>query len=216
MDLRKSAMDRLTNARPALLVVDMQNDFCADGGYVSRQGRDLSACRAIVPRIASLIASARECSVPVIWVKADYSTNAVSMAMRVKQAERGNAEVCCEPGTWGAEPFGVAPARGETVIVKHRYSGFAGTQLDAELQRRDIDTLLFCGVQTNICVESTVRDAHSKGYFIVAVGDCVASHMPEHHRATLDNIRFIFGDVLESTEIVSAWSRDYQPSLPAV
>jgi len=193
--------------RTALVVVDMQNDFCADGGYVSKLGRDPAACRAIVPKLAELIAAARAKRVPVYWLMADYDQNAVPAAMRARQSEMGMAAVtCCARGSWGAAPFGVAPEAGEPVIVKHCYSGFAGTDLDQRLRQAGVETLVFTGVQTNVCVESTLRDAHSRGYFPVLVSDCVASHMTAQHDATVANVRFLFGYVAGSAELKTAWA----------
>ncbi len=193
--------------RTALIVVDMQNDFCADGGYVSRLGRDPAACRAIVPRLKDLIEAARSARIPVIWLMADYDPATVPAAMRARQAEMGMADVvCCAAGSWGAAPFGVAPAPGEAVVVKHCYSGFVGTDLDRRLKALGIETLIFTGVQTNVCVESTLRDAHSHGYYTVLVGDCVASHMPAQHEATVANVRFLLGYVADSGTLRAHWA----------
>jgi len=204
-DLPAPLRDKLAR-RTALVVVDMQNDFCADGGYVSKLGRDPAACRAIVPKLSELIAAARAGGVPVYWLMADYDQTAVPAAMRARQSEMGMAEItCCARGSWGSAPFGVAPEAGEPVIVKHCYSGFAGTDLDQRLRQAGIETLVFTGVQTNVCVESTLRDAHSHGYFPVLVSDCVASHMAAQHEATVANVRFLFGYVAESTQLEVEW-----------
>lgn len=196
--------DKLSR-RTALLVIDMQNDFCADGGYVSKLGRDPAPCRAIVPKLGEVIAAARTARVPVLWLMADYDLKAVPPAMRERQAELGMADTCCARGSWGAAPFGVAPAPGESVVVKHCYSGFIGTDLDAQLKALGVETLVFTGVQTNVCVESTLRDAHSYGYFTVLVSDCVASHMPAQHEATLANVRFLLGYLTDSPALKSVW-----------
>ncbi len=204
--LLKSLAERLGPGRPALLVVDMQNDFCAEGGYVSRLGRDVGACGRIVPALRDLIASARAADVPVIWLMAEYEHDAITRPMLAKQREMGVADVCCAQGSWGAAPFGVAPEPGEPVVVKHRYSGFVGTDLDALLAERGVQTLVIAGVQTNVCVESTLRDGHSRGFYIVLAGDCVASHMPAQHDATLANVGFLLGDVTDGATIAGHWS----------
>lgn len=204
--LLKSLAERLAAGRPALLVVDMQNDFCSPGGYISRLGRDVGACGRIVPALNELLASARANGVPVIWLMAEYGHDAITRPMLAKQREMGVSDVCCARGSWGAAPFGVAPALGEPVVVKHRYSGFAGTDLDALLAERGIDTLVIAGVQTNVCVESTLRDGHSRGFYIVLAGDCVASHMPAQHDATLANVAFLLGDVTDGATIAGLWS----------
>ena len=113
--------------------------------------------------------------------------------------------MCCAPGTWGADWYEVQPAAGEPVVTKHCYSGFTGTDLDAQLKERGIRALVFSGVQTHVCVESTLRDAHSRGYFCTVAEDCVASHTPAAHQQTLANVRLLFGEVASAAEITKAW-----------
>ncbi len=204
-ELLRTLSDRLAPAHTAVIVVDMQNDFCAPGGYVANLGRDVSACCSIVPAVNALVAGARENGVPVIWLMAQYEDAEVPLPMLAKKMEMGVNAISCARGTWGAEPFGVAPLPEEPIVVKHCYSGFVGTDLQAKLAARNIATLVFAGVQTNVCVDSTLRDGHSLGYYIVVAGDCVASHMPAAHAATLDNVRFLFGDVADGATIVAAW-----------
>ena len=199
--------DRLAAGRSALIVVDMQNDFCAAGGYVSQLGRDVTACARIVPALAALIASARSNGIPVVWLVAEYEDADVPAPMLAKKREMGVSAISCAHGSWGAEFFGVAPIAGEPVIVKHCYSGFARTDLDAHLRSLGVATVVMTGVQTNVCVESTLRDAHSAGYYIVVARDCVASHMPAQHQATLDNVAFLLGDVVDGEAIVARWAR---------
>lgn len=201
-----SLTERLDPAYTALLVVDMQNDFCAEGGYVARMGRDVSASSRIVPRLRELIAAARRHGVPVYWIVAEYDPDKISAAMRAKQIERGGEAVCCAHGSWGAQFFGVAPQPGDPVIVKHSFSGFHGTRLEEMLRERNIFTLVIAGVQTNVCVDSTVREAHSRGFYVVVAEDCVASHMPEEHLATLSNVRFLLGDVADASTIEASWA----------
>jgi ureidoacrylate peracid hydrolase len=197
---------RLAPQRCALLVVDMQNDFCAPGGYIDRtMGKDVSAAAAILPLVNELIASARQARVPVLWLRADYSHERIPDSMAVKLAQRGIEAECCKPGTWGFDWYGVSPQSGEAVVTKHTYSGFIGTGLQQALSRLACTTLVFAGVQTQVCVESTLRDAHAHGYFCVAAQDAVGSHTPGLHAATLDNVRFLFGDVCNTSEIVAAW-----------
>ena len=200
---------RLRPEASALLVIDMQNDFCAAGGYIDAvMKKDVGAAATVVEPIERLLAAARARGVPVVWVKADYSHDRIPEPMLAKLRSRGIEAVCCRPGSWGADFFGVHPAAGETQVVKHSYSGFIGTELDAVLRGLQARTLVFAGVQTQVCVESTVRDGHSLGYFCVVPQDAVASHTPALHDATLDNVRFLFGDVCATRDVVEAWSAD--------
>ncbi len=203
----------LTCSSTALLLIDMQNDFCAKGGYIDTvMGKDVGAADAIRSAVTRLLDAARAGGIPVIWIKADYSFQSIPAAMRKKLQQRGISAVCCEPGTWGADWFCVKPQPGEAIVVKHAYSGFAGTQLDALLRRQNIDTLVFAGVQTQVCVESTVREAHSLGYMPIVAQDAVASHTPALHEASLANIRFLFGDTYPVDTIAAAWARPLSPT----
>jgi ureidoacrylate peracid hydrolase len=199
--------EKLQPQAAALLVIDMQNDFCAKGGYIDAvMKKDVGAAATIVGAIDRLLAAARARGVPVVWVKADYSHERIPEPMLAKLRSRGITAVCCRPGTWGADFFGVRPAGDETQVVKHSYSGFIGTELEPVLRGLGARTLVCVGVQTQVCVESTVRDGHSLGYFCVVPQDAVASHTPALHDATLDNIRFLFGDVCAARDVVDAWS----------
>jgi len=199
--------ERLRADGCALLVIDMQNDFCKPGGYVDQvMGKAVQAAEAVVAPVTQLIDAARAAGVPVIWVFADYSHDRLPDSMRVKLLARSITAECCKPGTWGADWFGVAPVAGDASVVKHSYSGFADTTLGSVLAQFGVRTLVFAGVQTQICVESTVRDAHSRGYFCVVPQDAVASHTPSLHAATLDNIRFLFGDVCRVADITDVWA----------
>jgi ureidoacrylate peracid hydrolase len=198
--------ERLEPARCVLMVVDMQNDFCASGGYIDRtMGKDVSAAAAILPRIQELVAQARMARVPVVWLRADYSHDRIPDSMAVKLAARGIQAECCKPGTWGFEWFGLEPAEGEPVVTKHSYSGFTGTNMREVLKTLARSTVVFTGVQTQVCVESTLRDAHAHGYFCVAVQDAVGSHTQALHEATLNNVRFLFGDVCAAADVTAAW-----------
>lgn len=204
--LPRTAAERLAAAHSALLVVDMQNDFCAEGGYIEAVvGKNAAACRAVAPPIMDLVRAARAAGVPVYWIRADYRLDKLPAGMAARFAAQGNGRICCAPGTWGAEFHGVAPAPGETLIDKHCYSAFIGTDLAERLAAQGIRTLVFAGVQTNVCVETSLRDAYSLGFNVAVAGDCVASHTAELHEATLKNVRFLFGDVLSGREIAAFW-----------
>ncbi|HEX4928627.1 MAG TPA: isochorismatase family cysteine hydrolase [Burkholderiales bacterium] len=200
--------EKLAPRAAALVVIDMQNDFCAPGGYIDQvMKKDVASAGAVAQAIDGLLAAARTAGVPVVWLRADYSHERIPDSMRAKLAARGITAVCCAPGTWGADWYGVKPLEGEAVITKHTYSGFAGTDLAARLQALGRRTLVFTGVQTQVCVESTLRDAHSLGYFCVVPRDAVGSHTPALHEASLDNVRFLFGDVCTAAEVRAAWTR---------
>lgn len=195
----------LTETRSALVVVDMQIDFCAADGFVAGLGLDPGPCRAIVPELQTLIESARRDGVPVLWVMANYDDALVPPTFQRRKKEAGITRTCCVPGTEGFEPFGVHPADDEPQFIKHSYSAFTDPAFEKHLQSEKIETLVFAGVQTNICVEATLRDGFNRGFHVIVAEDCVASHTPALHDATLQNVRALLGIVTSATDIESAW-----------
>jgi ureidoacrylate peracid hydrolase len=197
---------RLKPFHTALLVVDMQNDFCAEQGYIETiVGKDAAACRAVAAPIMALVADARAAGVPVYWIKANYELDGLPAGLMVKFSGRGAGAVCCAPESWGADFFEVSPLPGEAIVEKRCYSAFRGTDLDTRLRSAAVRTIVLAGVQTNICIESTLRDGSSLGFHVVVASDCVASHTPDLHEATLKNAQFVFGDVLSRREIAGLW-----------
>lgn len=193
-------------AHTAVLVIDVQNDFCAPGGYYDRTGAELAGIHEMIPRLQRFLTCARESSVPLIFVAAGYDAEYLSSVHRERHLRRfGRVLPCCPSGTWGAEFFGVAPVPGEPVIVKRRYSAFHGTDLDLLLRSRGIRTLVLAGVATNVCVETAARDAYMRDYYVVIVGDCTAARDEEVHRAALANVEANFGVVATADALASAW-----------
>ena len=210
--------ERLAPVHTALLVIDMQNDFCARDGYVETVlGKDAAPCRAVVGPITVLTGRARAAGVGVFWIRADYSPDKVPPHMVLKAHERGTTEPFCHAGTKGAAFFEMRPEPGEPVIDKHCFSAFVGTGLEGRLRAAGVRTIVLSGVQTNVCIDSTMRDAASLGFHVVVAADCVASHTPALHDATLKNAAFLFGDVVPSVEIARIWqgepARQPEPSL---
>ena len=192
-------------AAAALVVVDMQNDFCAEGGYVEAvHKKSAAACRAIVPAIARLVAAARAARVPVIWIAADYTPEKLPAALRAKMGRMGPV-FACRPGTWGYEFHGLAPAAGEPVIVKHSFDGFLGTELEATLRRLARGAVVVTGVQTHVCVDMTAKSAVLRGFHLAVPADAVASHTPDLHDATLKALGFAYGDVIASDDVLAMW-----------
>ena len=206
-DLLKTLPERVAPAHTALLVVDMQNDFCAKGGYVDAvMGRDVAGCVPVGEAINDLVETARRAGVYIVWVKAIYDPKYQSAPMLTKREEMGlDGAVCCAEDTWGADWFMVEPGPGEPELKKHRYSAFVGTPLEGLLRRRGIRSLAVTGVATNICIDSTLRDGFLRDYYIVVPGDCVGSANQELHEATLKNVSFLFGDLTTGAELGALW-----------
>ncbi|MCW5770677.1 MAG: cysteine hydrolase [Rhodospirillaceae bacterium] len=200
--------EKFAAAHTAILVIDMQNDFCAEGGYIEAVvGKDAAACRAVVAPIMSFVGAARAAKVPVYWIRANYDLETLPAGMAAKFAMQGKGKVCCASGSWGADFFGCTPAANEDIVEKRCFSGFIGTDLEARLRKAGIRSIVLAGVQTNICVDSTLRDGLALGFHVAIASDCVASHTPHLHDATLANVRLAMGDVLSAAEFAAMWAR---------
>ena len=199
--------ERIDPAHTALLVIDVQNDFCAEGGYIHDAfGADMSGCVPVAENIDGLVDAARRAGVFVIWIRAIYDKEHLSAPVLAKQYENGvENKVCCAEGSWGADWFMIRPGAGEPEITKHRYSAFVGTPLEAMLRKRGIKTLVLTGVATNICVDSTMRDGFLRDYYVAVPQDCVGSANAVLHEATLRNVAQLFGDLTTGEEVAALW-----------
>ena len=200
----RSLEARVDPARAALLVIDVQNDFCHEAGAYVRAGADAAAIQLAVARLEYLIGHARRFGVPVIFVRTEHSASTDSEAW-LQRRPQGEPTRNCLAGSWGAEFYRLRPEPGDVVITKHRYSAFVGTPLERVLRSLRRDSLLFGGVATNVCVESSARDALMRDYHVTLVADCCAAKDAERHQAALRNIQENFGWVATSDEVVRAW-----------
>lgn len=198
----------------ALVVVDVQNDFVAEGGFFDRTGGDVASIQAMIPPLLRLIEHARRAGVLVIFVRAIYDPEYLSEPMRERN-RRCRLEIPrCLTGSWGADFYKVEPAPDEPVVVKHRYSAFIGTGLDQLLKERGIRSLLLTGVATDVCVESTGRDGYFLDYYVTLVGDCCGAAREEYHRGALDRFERDYGGCATSAEVIAAWERLPRRSTP--
>jgi nicotinamidase-related amidase len=180
--------ERVAPEHTALLVVDMQNDYCSAGGASDRNGRDLSAAQAIIPTVMGLIEAAREVKVAVIFTKYTVGPGVAGLS-GPEILRRGMNFAGLDStirGTWGHEIVDDLPCRPEDVVIeKRRLSSFVGTDLDLILRSQGVKTVVVAGVVTQGCVESTVRDAVGRDYYVAIPEDCVASTGDEVHQTSL-------------------------------
>jgi ureidoacrylate peracid hydrolase len=189
----------------ALLIVDMQNDFCHPEGVSGKRGRQLTMSIEMAPRLEAFIKACRDVGMPTIFVQTIHYPWTDSPSW-VRRLEKDGGDSVCRPGTWGAQFYaGIQPQEGDIVIMKHRYSAFLGTDLDMILRSRGIRSLLISGVGTNVCVESTLRDGYMRDYYIVLLEDCVGATDLELHQATLKNVNLHFGTVSNSNQVKKLW-----------
>src|SRR3954468_128168 len=148
--------EKVDPAVAALVIVDVQNDYCHDDGALAKAGRDVRAIRTIVPHLHRLLQEARAVGLPVIHVRMANTALTKSPAYREHRIRRsGTDSNVCEEGTWGAEFYQVEPDRGEPVVTKHRYSAFIDTNLATLLDTSGTRTIILAGVTSDVCVEST-------------------------------------------------------------
>lgn len=203
----KSLQERSDPRWTALLIVDVQNDFVSPKGSAAQRGDDVSAAQAMVPSLVRLIDEARRVSLPVIYIKTTHGEWTDSPSWIYRKSQQGALNTCRE-GSWGAEFYqGISPLPGERVVIKHRYSAFINTDLNTVLKAKGIQSVLVCGVATNVCVETTTRDAYMFDYYVTMVEDCSAAYDSKLHETTLENIRRHFGLVASSREIAETWQR---------
>ncbi len=203
----KILIERLRNTKKALIVVDVQNDFCHNQGAFAKKGVDLSFIQKnVIPKLLSFIERCREFKLPIIFVKTIHSnwTNSPSWIGRLGGMAK---EIpVCTPDSWGSEFYEVKPEPEDCIVIKHRYSAFIGTDLNLILRSKGIETLLFTGTVTNVCVETTARDAFNHDFNVILVEDCCGAYFPEEHQATLVNISKYFGTVTTSDRIIEILS----------
>lgn len=208
----KTLSDKVRPQHCAVLVVDMQNDFCAEGGAMHREGRDVTLVQKMVPRLSQLITAARAAKVPLVWIKNVYNTgpNWYLSETWLEQAERRRNGAyltipVCEPNAWNGDFYEVKPESDEVIVTKHRYGAFESTDLDLVLRSKGIRTVIMTGVATNVCVETTARQAFLRDYYVVFSSDCTATFSQAAHDMTLQNIDAFFGQVASAAEITACW-----------
>jgi ureidoacrylate peracid hydrolase len=206
-ELLSTLEQKVSPAHTALLVVDVQNDFVADGGFFDRVGADVRTIQRSIPPLARLIERARQAGVLVVFIQAIYDPQCLSAPMRERDRRVGREMPRCLTGSWGADFHAIAPRLDEPVVIKHRYSAFANTQLDELLKRRGVRSLLLTGVFTDTCVESTGRDAYFIDYYVSLVTDCCAGASERDHVAAIARFERDYGSIVTSADVIGAWER---------
>jgi ureidoacrylate peracid hydrolase len=212
---------RVAPEETAVVVVDMQNAYASPGGYLDLAGFDIGGAAAVVEQCAKVVETARSAGLPVIYFQngwdADYSeaggpgspnwhkSNALK-TMRSRPELHGRL---LAKGGWDYELVeGLAPKPGDIVLGKTRYSGFFNSQLDSVLRSRGIRNLVFVGIATNVCVESTLRDAFHLEYFGIMLEDATHQAGPDFlQRAAVYNVETFFGWVSTVADFCGAFGQ---------
>jgi nicotinamidase-related amidase len=189
---------KLRKTKACLLVIDMQNEFLEDDGAIFfHYGAE------IVPNVKRLIAACREASIPVVFTGHVHEDPAVDGGMTAEWWPLIKEGRCLIKGSRGAEIYsGLRPRRTDKVIWKHRYSAFYNTDLEIILRGMGVTDLIITGVLTNVCCESTARDAFFHDFRVFFLADATASSEPEFHIATLRNVAYAFAYVVTADQMV--------------
>lgn len=194
----------------ALVVIDVQNDFCSPKGLFDRIGKNLSMMQPAVERIGNLVEEARLAGVlPIFiqnqWLPDNRVVSGAFLRFMIDKQGMDPDEGCCVSNTWGAEIVDAVRCRPDDIVVqKWRPSAFRGTNLDIVLRCNNIRSVVLTGVITQGCVESTARDAQFHDYYTAVIEDCVATYNPDLHEASLKVMRSRF-DVLTSKRLIEIW-----------
>jgi len=188
------------------VIIDVQNDYCHDDGTLNKFGRNAGDIRRMVPRLKEVLEKARQARVPIVHVRMANSELTKSDAYLEHRSRRlgGTGEVCQE-GSWGADFYEIKPQPGEPVVTKNRPSAFVNTNFETILRARGIKTVILAGVTTDVCVESTARDAFMHDYHVVLLSDCTGVDDPVVQQAALERVGRYFGYIVASEEVVQAW-----------
>lgn len=212
--------------RTALVVIDLQRDFCSPGGYAEQAGIDIAPMQTVVANAVRLLEAARTAGLLVVHTREGHLSDLSDCPAAKLQRSTDAGAPIGSPGPLGrllirGEPGhdfvdAVRPVYGEEVIDKPGYGAFHRTHLAQLLAARDIDQLVICGVTTEVCVHSTLREAVDRGFFCTTVGDATAASNPALQAPALAMIDVeggIFGQVRSTGEVV-AWLQEPPGAVP--
>ena len=205
----------LAPSRCALLIIDMQRDFLEPGGFGAALGNDVGMLRRAIEPIRRVLAVARDRRMPVIHTREGHRPDLADLPPAKRERGRlatrigdlgpmGRILVRGEPGHDIVPEL--APEPGEPVVDKPGKGAFYATDLEAMLRSRGTARLIVCGVTTEVCVNTTVREANDRGYRCIVLSDCCASYFPEFHDMGLKMIKAqggIFGSVTSSRALLT-------------
>jgi ureidoacrylate peracid hydrolase len=198
-------MATAVSAKAALVVVDMQNDYCNVDGVYPRHGLNCFDMAGVVQATETAVTACKARAIPVIYLRMAWNTDAsgfpIDAGLIIEQSRPFIRTEGLRRGTWGAEVLAELPSP-DYVIDKTRYSGFHNTALEALLRGLGVDTIYLAGVITNMCVEATARDAFHRDFRFVVLSDCVSGFSRKLHDASLETLQ-IFGRVQASTDLLT-------------
>jgi len=213
-------MDLSHNAKPALIVIDVQNGFVSKGGSYDLLGIKLDNYQKVIPRIVELIKLCRNVNIPIFYTQAVREPSGIDLLTRThrilpkSREERIRTRPICVRGTWDSRIIEeVKPIGKDHIIIKRRDSAFQDTETEVWLKSIGIDTLIFCGIDTSICVETSLRDGFNRGYDVILISDATASSNLQHYKTTLEHVKEYYGMVLSVKELRQIFKAMFLPRL---
>ncbi len=187
-----------------LVVIDMQNGFVSKGGSYDHLGMNIQEYQRIIPKAKDLIDFCRSKKIPIFYTEAVREASGIDLLTRfhrllpLAREERLKVPITVR-GTWDAHTIDeIKPTENDLIVIKRRDGAFQDTELRVWLQSEGINTLVFCGIDTSICVETSLREAFNIGYDVILVSDATASGNKRHYETTLERVRDYYGLVLDA------------------
>lgn len=196
---------------PALIVIDVQNGFVSKGGSYDLLGMNIVPYQDVIPRIQQLIKSCRLAKIPIFYTQAIREPSGIDLLTQThkilprSREERIKKKTICVRGTWDAKIVDdIKPDdKNDHIIIKRRDSAFHNTEIEVWLRSIGVDTLVFCGIDTSICVETSLRDAFNIGYDVILISDATASSNKKHYESTIEHVKDYYGLVMNTGEFSS-------------
>jgi ureidoacrylate peracid hydrolase len=193
-----------------LIVVDMQNGFVSNNGSYDKLGMNIENYQKVIPKIKELINFCRKENIPIFYTEAVREPSGIDLMIHVhnilprtreERLQNQNIPICVR-GTWDAQTIDeIKPSEEDHVIIKRRDSAFQDTELRMWLNTLKINTLIFCGIDTSICVETSLRDGFNIGYDVILVSDATASGINKHYDTTIERVRDYYGVVTDLSNL---------------
>ena len=197
-----------TTFNPALLVIDVQNGFMSNGGSYHHLGMKISNYQQIIPTLRELISICRKHNVPVFYTQAVRESSGIDLLTRSHRIlpkareERIKKRPICVRGTWDAKILdAIKPTNKDHIVIKRRDSAFQDTETEVWLNSLKVNTLIFCGIDTSICVETSLRDGFNRGYDVILISDATASSNVRHYKTTIEHVKEYYGLVMKAKEM---------------
>ncbi len=194
-----------TREKTALMVIDMQNGFCSEEGSVNAIGLPAARLQPAVAPCERLVAAARKANIPIIYTRymyrSDYADGGIMAHELIPDLQK-----TLVAGTWDVDVVDeLAPKEGDFIVDKNRPSSFYATNLEPILKGLAVENLVVCGITTNCCVETTVRDASQRDFRTFVVGDATAEYEDDRHEVALKSMAMLFAHLVSTADVENAW-----------